>query len=145
MKDWLDFMLCLGVAVWVLWAGGLALWRRRPRPPRETGRPPGPSGQGLRGAARLLDHTGTSTYARDQVQERLRILAEDLAALEGEHPGPDLLAREEDLAAFFAEDHVGFKGSAGRKLSLDPSFLQRTEAVVRRLEARAHERQGGTP
>jgi hypothetical protein len=137
MKNWLAFSLYTLTALWILMAGLRA--GLRPRPRRRNDRPEVPAGQGLRSLTRLLTATGSSTYARDRIQERLHILAEDLSALEGNtevrrSPRGWLQPTGGMLADYFAEDHVGLKGSTHGKHTLDPHFLQRTEDVMRYLE-----------
>lgn len=131
-------------ALGLLLAAVRALLRReRTRPPRLPWRPK-PTGQGRRDLARLLAVSISSAYSRDRVQERLKVLAEDLATLDR---GTEDASRPEDplLTDYLAEDHVGFRGGSRSSSSQDPGFLRRTEAVLDHLERRRHDSKGDSP
>jgi hypothetical protein len=149
MNDWLAFAASALIALWVLVAGTLALCRFRTRAPRRIDRPAVPAGQGLRALTGLLVATKSSTYARDRVQTRLRLLADDLFHLAGPTtPGASaevFRPQDDPLAGYFAEDHAGFKGSASRKHALDSDFLRRTEEVLCHLERHGNTLPGDPP
>jgi len=140
MRHWLTFYGCVLVSLWIVLSGLRALLHRRRRPPGRA-LPAGTTrGLGFRALSRLLAAAGGSPYSRDQIQGRLRLLAQDLEALDG-GAGPE----DGVQAAYFAEDHVGFRDSGSRKRLRDPGFLPRTEVVLQRLEHRGTAPLGDPP
>lgn len=144
MTEWLTYAVRALVALGILLAAVRALLKReRARPPRLPWKAK-PTGHGRRDLTRLLAGSASSAYSRDRVQERLKLLEEDLATLDRNPAGA---SRPEDplLADYFAEDHVGFRGGSRPASSQAPDFLCRTEAVLDCLERRRHDSKGDLP
>ena len=140
LAHFLRALITLGI---LLAAARVMLLRERARP-RRLLRKPRPTGQGRQDLARLLAASTSSTYSRDRVQERLRLVAEDLTALDRSTTEAPRL-QEQWLIDYFAEDHVGFRGGAQRPPSQDPDFLRRTEAVLDQLEHHRPDAKGDRP
>jgi hypothetical protein len=150
MTDHLLFLLRAFMALGILLAAVRILLRRNKLPRRPFPQRAEPSGHGLPDLARLLAASAASTYSRDRVQERMSTLAADLHTLEQEDRPPratkePLDLQEDLLAAYLAEDHVGFRGGRGRRSSQDPGFLHRTEAVLAQLEGHRQNSKGDQP
>lgn len=144
MTEWFAYAVRGLVTLGILLAAVRALLQReRARPPRRPWKPK-PTGHGRRDLVRLLASSASSAYSRDRVQERLKLLAEDLATLDR---NTACASRPEDplLADYLAEDHVGFRGGSRPASSQAPDFLRRTEAALDRLERRRHDSKGDLP
>lgn len=144
MTEWLAYAVRTLVALGILLAAVRALLQRERAPVPRLPWKPKPTGHGRRDLVRLLAASTSSAYSRDRVQERLKVLAEDLASLDRNTAGA---SRPEDplLIDYLAEDHVGFRGGSRSSSSRDPDFLRRTEAVLDRLERRRHDSKGDLP
>lgn len=144
MTEWLAYTVRALVALGIVLAALRALLRRERARLQRLPWKPKPTGRGRRDLARLLAASASSRYSRDRVQERLKLLAEDVAALDRNTAGPSC-PEDPVLADYFAEDHVGFRGGSRPASSQSPDFLHRTEAVLDRLERRRHDAKGDLP
>lgn len=150
MTPWMEplpVLISWAIALMAVAAGirGLLGMRNRISRRRSDG-PARPSAQGPGAFARILGSADSgSAYARDQIQERLRTLAVDIAAMERgvedkasrKAVEQELLSGSGDLAAYLGEDHAGFAGhSRSQGNAKHDGFLGRTTPVLDQLKRR---------